>query len=164
MKVLQNLEIRRKRYEHFVLRRGKFSEEFPAPEAIILGDRPGPSAPTDPSYHHTPFYSTKHCSGWLNALLFLEGFDENELVWVNAFNVDGSPTHNDVVENLLTKFSPQIIALGGNAEKWLKQNNYPLYVKVDHPQYHKRFKNKQPYPFVTELRSFVKEPEDLTTF
>jgi hypothetical protein len=146
--VVENLEIRRRRFEHLVLKKGKFSKEFPQPRVTIVGDRPGPSAPIDPSYHHTPFYSTSHCSGWLNSLLFLEGIDENILSWVNAYDRNGNPTDISIVDDLANTYEPSIIALGANAEKWLVKNGYAGYLRVDHPQYHKRFKNKQYYPLI----------------
>lgn len=153
--VKKNLEIRRKRFERLVLKRGAFNAEFKQPSAVIVGDRPGPAAPLDPSYHHTPFYSIKHCSGWLNTLLFLEGIDENELSWVNAYDKDGTPTDPAIVEDLSNDFTPRIIALGGNAEKWLKKNGFPVWIKVDHPQYHKRFKNKQNYQLIPILKDLL---------
>lgn len=116
---------------------------------LLVGDKPGPSAPQDPGYHHTPFYSTKHCSGWLNALLHVEGIPEEALVWVNSADKDGNPTDPKIVK----KLNPDlIVALGGNAEKWLKKNGIQGYVKVDHPQAHKRFKNAKPYPLMDILR------------
>lgn len=144
--VLRNLEIRRARFEHFILQGKKPTKKFPRPEVVIIGDRPGPSAPQDPDYHHTPFYSTKHCSGWLNALLWEWGIDENRLLWLNAYDKDGVPTDDKLLENNAPNSQfPSIIVLGGNAEKWVKKNGWTSYMKVDHPQYHKRFKNKERY-------------------
>lgn len=154
-----NLEIRRKRFEHLVLKKGNFTKEFPQPRVTIVGDRPGPSAPTDPNYHHTPFYSTKHCSGWLNSLLFLEGIDENTLSWVNAYDRNGNATDISIVDDLANTCEPSIIALGANAEKWLVKNGYANYLRVDHPQYHKRFKSKQYYPFIRGILDMLNPRE-----
>lgn len=117
---------------------------------LILGDRPGPAAPTDPTYHHTPFYSIKHCSGWLNALLEVNEINENDLVWINAYDRHGNPTPKEIVEHLDTEM---IVALGGNAEKWLRENGFYKYVKVPHPQFWKRFKSKEPYSLITHLKT-----------
>lgn len=116
---------------------------------LIIGDRPGPSAPQDDGYHHTPFYSTKHCSGWLNAALHIAQIPEERLIWINAADRLGQPTPF----GLLEKLEPDtIICLGGNAEKWLvKSDFYSSYYKFDHPQYHKRFKNNEKYPFIEFL-------------
>jgi len=120
------------------------------PNAIlIVGDRPGPAAPLDPSYHHTPFYSTKHCSGWLNAALYLEGIPEERLIWLNSADKDGKPTDFDI----LLKLEPDmVITLGGNASKWvLKSDAVAEWYKFDHPQYHKRFKNNEEYQLIEFL-------------
>lgn len=116
---------------------------------LIVGDRPGPSAPKDPIYHHTPFYSTKHCSGWLNAALEVEGISEKNLVWINSADQHGEDTPFDMVERLKPD---AIIALGGNAEKWLKKNGCNLFIKVPHPQYHKRFRNSERYELLDVLK------------
>ena len=117
---------------------------------IIVGDRPGPAAPTDPSYHHhTPFYSTKHCSGWLNAALYLEGIPEERLIWLNSADKDGNQTNFDI----LLKLEPDtVIALGENAEAWLRKSDVlSEWYKFNHPQYWKRFKNSQSYPLIEFL-------------
>ena len=146
--ILKLMETRRNRYEHFVLQGKSPSKKFPAPEVLVVGDRPGPSAPLEPDYHHTPFYSVKHCSGWLNELLWEWGTDENKLLWLNAYDKDGKPTPVELLKRNKPSDEdsfPRIIALGGNAERWLKKMGYTHYLKVDHPQYHKRFKNKEQY-------------------
>lgn len=153
--VLKNLEIRKTRFEHFVLQGKEPSTDFPAPEVLIIGDRPGPSAPKEPDYHHTPFYSVKHCSGWLNELLWEWGTNENQLLWLNAYDKDGVPTSEELLKKNKPSDDdefPKIIALGGNAEQWLKKNGYAHYLKVDHPQYHKRFKNKEQYFLPLRIR------------
>lgn len=128
---------------------------------LLIGDRPGPSAPTDPDYHHTPFYSTKHCSGWLNAALELANVPEEELVWLNSADRLGNPTY----EEMLIRLRPSsVICLGGNAEKWMKQANKLLqfdfpYGRYDHPQYHKRFKNSEDYQLITDLREQFHPPD-----
>lgn len=119
-------------------------------KVLLVGDRPGPAAPTDPTYHHTPFYSTKHCSGWLNACLHLEGIAEDELLWINAYDREGNPADFSLLKNLRVE---KIVALGGNAEKWLKQNGVSEYYKVSHPQFHKRFKSSERYELLDKLVS-----------
>jgi hypothetical protein len=115
---------------------------------LIVGDKPGPSAPKDPGYHHTPFYSTKHCSGWLNSLLHIKGIPEEKLVWINSADKDGNPTDFSIVE----KLNPDVtIALGGNAAKWLTKNGKQDFIKHLHPQFWKRFRNSEPYTIVDIL-------------
>lgn len=153
--ILQNLEVRKDRYEHFVLAGRKATKKMAAPEVLIVGDRPGPSAPLEPDYHHTPFYSVKHCSGWLNELLWQWRIDESRLLWLNAYYKDGIPFDKEVLRRNKPKDDdefPKIIALGGNAEKWLKRNGYTNFLKANHPQFHKRFKNKEQYMLPLQIR------------
>jgi hypothetical protein len=117
---------------------------------LIIGDRPGPSAPQDPNYHHTPFYSTKHCSGWLNAALYVAQIPEERLIWINSADKDGVPLDPTILDKLE---ADKTICLGGNAAKWYEaacEYGYEYY-KFDHPQYHKRFKNSEEYPLIEFL-------------
>jgi hypothetical protein len=116
---------------------------------LIVGDRPGPSAPKLKDYHHTPFYSLKHCSGWLNYLLEENGISEESLVWMNAYDVNGIKFDSNKIKGLKC----EIIALGSNAEKWLISNEIRSYSKSYHPQYWKRFKSKERYPLIDLLAS-----------
>lgn len=115
---------------------------------LLVGDRPGPSAPQTDDYHHTPFYSTKYCSGWLNSALFLEGIDENNLLWVNSADWRGYPTNSSILEHVV---ADQIIALGGAAAAWCKKAGVS-FVSVHHPQFHKRFKAAERYALLDILR------------
>lgn len=115
---------------------------------LIVGDRPGPGAPQTPHYHHTPFYSIKHCSGWLNGLLEDNSIPEDELVWLNSHTYDGEPTPYDVINFMQPRV---IIALGGNADRWLINGGFK-HQTVYHPQYWKRFKSKEEYPLINMIR------------
>jgi hypothetical protein len=120
---------------------------------VIIGDRPGPGAPKTPRYHHTPFYSLKNCSGWLNVLLEEAGIPEERLCWINAADENGKSTDPAVLGRVRVQ---RIIALGGNAAKWLEREcGITDFVRVDHPQYHKRFRYSQPYPLIEQLRSLL---------
>lgn len=139
--VQQRLETRREIYQKLLRR------EQVEVKVLIIGDRPGPAAPQDPEYHHTPFYSIKHCSGWLNALLEVNNIPEENLLWINAFDTKGQLFDMSYIETVEFDY---IVALGGNAEKWCIKNKM-YYTKVTHPQYHKRFENKKPYPLIDVL-------------
>ena len=127
-----------------------------AGNVLIVGDRPGPSAPLDPEYHHTPFYSTKHCSGWLNAALHLANIPEDRLVWINSADRNGNSTDTSIIKRVKPDI---IICLGGNAVKWVKgainaSGKFCEFYKFDHPQFHKRFKNSEEYPLLAFLCSY----------
>ena len=119
---------------------------------LLVGDRPGPGAPKDEGYHHTPFYSIKHCSGWLNTALHLESIPEEKLIWINSADKDGISTDFSIVERIQPDV---VVALGGNAEKWLKKNGVANYAYCHHPQYHKRFRNSERYQLLDILRSLT---------
>ena len=139
-KICRRLITRKKRYLS-LCSGNKIETKF-----ILVGDRPGPSAPTDEDYHHTPFYSLKHCSGWLNHQLELYAISEENLLWINSANSKGCETDPKIIENIDAK----IIVLGGNATKWLQRYNFQYY-EVNHPQYWKRFKSAYKYPLLDVL-------------
>jgi hypothetical protein len=143
----KRLTVRRQLYEKALA--GKLEGKF----VLVVGDRPGPSAPKDPGYHHTPFYSIKHCSGWLNRLLDAHEIPEEKLLWINSTLADGTPFDARKVEDNIRI----IVALGGNAEKWVKANfDDRVFAKVHHPQYWKRFRSKEPYPLIEILRGVAR--------
>ncbi len=116
---------------------------------VLIGDRPGPAAPEDQNFLHVPFKSLKHCSGWLNKLLEDANVPEGELAWINAYDKNGQPTPRVLFERVVGQ--PAVFALGGNAEKWCKENDVRLDTTFAHPQYWKRFKSKHTYPLIDQL-------------
>ena len=138
------LEVRKNRFLSYCTS-GGYLEDY----VLLVGDRPGPSAPKDSDYHHTPFYSVKHCSGWLNTSLHLEEIPEEKLVWINSADKDGVPTDAQIIKNSMPT---TIVALGGNASTWLKRNGIDKFIFEYHPQYWKRFKNNQRYKLLDMLK------------
>lgn len=118
-------------------------------KVVLVGDRPGNGAKLLPAnHHHTPFYSTKNSSLWLNRQLFEAGVDEDKLVWMNAADLHGVPFPIELAQGWLG--NPLVVALGGNAEKWLRGGNID-HTKVHHPQAWKRFHSKKEYPLIPLL-------------
>lgn len=120
----------------------------PRKRLLIVGDRPGPKAPQVSDFHHTPFYAKVYSGGWLNAELVKAGISEEPLMWINSASFDGVPT-----DPLILKAHEwdDCLALGKNAVAWLSKNG-AAYTAFEHPQYHKRFKSTEPYPFIEYLR------------
>ena len=112
----------------------------------VIGEKPSGPSPFQRSY---PFNDTTGCSGWLNNLLARARIDEGKLFWVNAFNLDGSENDPSMVTELKPK---KVICLGKVAEKWAKKNGWDP-ISFPHPQFWKRFKSKEPYPFIDFLSS-----------
>lgn len=145
--VLVRLELRK---YHWQLVKGYMHDA--SKQILLVGDRPGPSAPKEPYYHHTPFYSTKHCSGWLNLLLEQEKIPEKKLVWINSADENGE--YYPIA--LATAMKPKkIIALGGKAAAWLRKNDVNDFIAAPHPQYWKRFHNKEAYPLIEILHNLT---------
>lgn len=144
--ILRELVERRKRYTRAM--RGERVET----KVILLADTPGPGRPTDPNYHHTPFYSTKNSSLWINRLLWEHGIRDSQLLWFNTTLADGTPLDSRLLSKQL-RSNPTVICLGGNAEKWfIKRFTYGrAYSKVHHPQAWKRFHSKEHYPLIPLL-------------
>jgi hypothetical protein len=150
LKMMARLHTRKERYLRAL------SHGISGQNVLLIGDRPGPGAPKDPGYIHTPFYSTKYSSGWLNGLLDEHQIPESGLVWINSADENGNPADPTV----LTQFSRcATIVLGGNAEKWYltagASKSQP-WIKVTHPQYHKRFRNKERYELIDELERIMR--------
>lgn len=127
---------------------------------LLIGDKPGPSAPTDSSYHHTPFYSTKRCSGWLNAYLHVEGIPEEKLLWINAYDRLGNPFSHEKVKQVRAE---TIIALGYNAAKWARDaglTKNPRFIQVPHPQWHKRFMHGEAYDLIDAIKCCLLRSEN----
>lgn len=124
--------------------------------AVLLGDKPGPGRPTATGYHHTPFYSTKHTSLWLNLMLLEEKIDENRLLWFNVESADGQALNPIHIQDL-RRLHPVFICMGGEAEKWMKKNAPGVpYTKVFHPSFAKRFQHDTRYNLLDVLKEAVR--------
>jgi hypothetical protein len=118
----------------------------PGVKAFLVGEQ---TSHPEKNKHHAPFCSTKACSGWLNKLLCEANIDEKDLFWVNALDNDGTPVD---LGSMHAHLKPgKVFALGKVAERQLAVYNV-TYTAFAHPQYWKRFKSKQPYPLIDELR------------
>lgn len=118
-------------------------------DILLVGDQPGPGAPQTDDYHHTPFYANKNSGGWISAALVLAEISEDRLLWVNSRTWDGKPTDSLVLH--LDRWI-SIFALGNNAAKWLTTNGRTDFIKVLHPQAHKRFHAQTPYDLLAHLQ------------
>jgi hypothetical protein len=140
----RRLQLRRFKYV-----RATMANLFGPAAVVLLGDTPGPQRPTDPRYHHTPFYSTKNSSFWINRLLQTSDIPEEPLIWYNTTHANGAPLDAPCV----TAYpEAAVIALGANAEKWAKLNGIACQ-RVHHPQAWKRFHSAEEYPLIPLLKS-----------
>lgn len=146
----RSLFARRKAYETW-LGTGKIQN---SKTVLIVGDKPGPKAPQNDEFHNTPFYSKKYSGGWLNAQLVLNQINETRLFWINSATWNGKPTYPTTV---LQHNWNQVISLGLNAHKWCLKVGLKDSVRFDHPQFHKRFKNQEPYPLLQYLASKIQD-------
>jgi len=128
----------------------RFREIAEAKDILLVADRPGPKAPQTDAFHHTPFYSKIHSGGFLNAELVKAGISEVRLFWTNMATWDNKPGDTDILTARPWKY---VIALGGNAAKFLDKNGV-AYTRFDHPQYHKRFVGGE-YPLIPFLTSIL---------
>ncbi len=150
--LIANLQQRRLRYLKAMREQGIDAK------VVLLGDTPGPGRPDDPNYHHTPFYSTKNSSLWINKLLHEHNVPETALLWFNTTLASGDTLHRDVLQRQLdTNPGVVVVCLGGNANKWFS-TNFSEYVPVStvfHPQAWKRFHAKEPYPLLGLLQQVL---------
>lgn len=118
---------------------------------LIIGEQSGDKQ-TD-----RPFCAATHCSEWLNNKLNLHSIPEDKLYWINALRTDD--TQADIA-GLITELQPSyIICLGNIAERVCRDQRINNFIKFYHPQYWKRFRSREEYPFVIELAKMVGELE-----
>lgn len=148
----KNLVQRRISYETWH-RHGEIAE---SKDILLIADQPGPGAPKDDAYHHTPFYAKTYSGGWLNACLVEACIPETRLFWENSADRHGVSRDPKI---LAVKDWHRVIALGNNASDWIVKNSQSLRIaeggllmKVFHPQAHKRWNSKSPYPLIAELQ------------
>lgn len=125
----------------------------PGKVALLIGERPGRGS--DGGRWHLPFVSFRAdgCSAWLAEELEKSGVPEASLYWVNAY--DG-PDGTQLNVNFISRLRPcGVFALGKEAAEWCEL--YGVSCRAfTHPQYHKRFQAKKPYPLMKELRACLK--------
>jgi hypothetical protein len=143
--IIRSLKIRKVDYSA-----GLSGQRWKQAKVILVGDRPGNGGRLLPAnHHHTPFYSTKNSSLWLNKQLVEAEIHENDLFWINAYDMDGTPSSHSHLEGWPS--DPVIIALGGNAARWLKAGGFD-HEQFYHPQAWKRFRSSEPYPLIDRLK------------
>ena len=101
------------------------------------------------NFYQWPFasFTDLGCSQWLTQQLDACGIGENQLLWVNA-DQDVSLLYKDCWK--LAGQGPTVIALGTQAYRKLQTCGVAA-IKVNHPQYHKRFLADRPYELITCL-------------
>lgn len=100
-----------------------------------------------------PFVHWDGCSPWLAMQLDYAGIPETELYWVNGFRLDGGIQSKDFLDDLKPRL---IVALGEEAARWCEIADLK-HIRVEHPQYWKRFRTADPYPLVNLLRGHYEE-------
>ena len=113
---------------------------------LLVGERANYKGP---HFFLVPFASMTRagCSAWLTEQLIMHGVMERQLYWINAQRIDGTWTDHQFIQSLKPS---KIIALGGIAERWCLANHIE-HQSVTHPQFHRRFKSKEPYPLMDLL-------------
>ena len=112
---------------------------------LIVGDTPGKNS----QGLNTPFVGSG--SGkWLSEQLEKTNIVEEDLYWINSKDNFGVEADINIGEELNPS---KVIALGNNALEWIDKVKFRgcSVHKVPHPQYWKRFKNKEPYPLFDVL-------------
>lgn len=94
-----------------------------------------------------PFTGMLGSSYWMTTQLQEHGYPEERFYWVNAFKPDTTPQNPAFIDELHPRL---VIALGSVAKKWLTDAGVE-HVHVEHPQYWKRFRAKDPYPLLEVL-------------
>lgn len=117
---------------------------------LLVGEDFAAHTSRDPLYQW-PFasFSNIGCSGWMTQQLLDAGVSEADLCWAN---IDQLPSRWAGGYEL-DRFD-LVVALGKKASEELTKRGV-VHVQADHPQYHRRFKNADPYPVVAAIKEFL---------
>lgn len=99
-----------------------------------------------------PFFSNEGSSFYLNQCLIDAGFQEEELAFANAQNLDGDPWYDwrEVTKSVLPNLQ-HVICLGETASKVITGSGLNS-VKLCHPAYWKRFHSRERNVYVELLK------------
>jgi thymidylate kinase len=116
---------------------------------MLVGERFANHKNDDPFYQW-PFASFDQggCSQWLTQQLEDAGIGEELIYWVNADKIKESMLYHRLPDDL------HVVALGGAADVLLDELAITHHT-VDHPQAHKRFHAKEPYPLISLLKEVL---------
>lgn len=127
----------------------------PGRVVLLIGDRHGPSIQPYSTQFNLAFCDMAKAgsSFWLTKLLEEAGIQERHLYWINAYDKEDIPTDPGFIGRLEPV---AILSMGDSAERWCKSNALKS-EPFSHPQYHKRFQYKEPYPLISRLVEAVEE-------
>jgi len=101
-----------------------------------------------------PFTGTNASGPWLTEQLMAHNIYEDQLTWMNVKKLNDSSNMDNVVHHV-SFYKPQhVIALGGVAHATLDAHHIE-HTTFSHPQYQKRFKNKEQYELIPHLRKIL---------
>jgi len=115
-------------------------------KVVLVGESFAQHKPND-AYYQWPFasFSNGGCSQWVTQQLLEADISEQELMWVNADQLNKHST-----------FQPhqRVIALGQKAHQTLQQLGLDD-VMVEHPQFWKRFHANEPYRLTEVIKELL---------
>ena len=103
-----------------------------------------------------PFTGVKGSGPWFTQQLIDAEIPEKDLAWINVKLEDGTSNMPNVVDTCNTCGFDYVIALGGVAIKALDDEGIK-HLSYSHPQYWKRFQNKEEYPLIYRLKEITNE-------
>src|SRR5574337_753330 len=120
-------------------------------ELLLVGEGYGPRKNDDPLLRW-PFgsFSQVGCSAWLTEQLLRSGVGEERLLWANTEAAEAALRHAPRLRHA--------IALGREAAACLRAapNRGGVVIhELPHPQFHKRFHAKEPYPLLDLLKELA---------
>jgi energy-coupling factor transporter ATP-binding protein EcfA2 len=127
-----------------IVNRGPGAGAFREGNTLLVGEKLSQSTAAS----HLPFVSWDRggCVAWLSDQFEEWGLREDALYWVNAFDSNNKALDpHPWVDELAPR---KIVVLGIAAATWARNNDLHKRFNVhyaDHPQFHKRFRNKEHY-------------------
>lgn len=129
--------------------KGEPCGRFYSAKVLLVGESVG-----NVIQQEVPFTGIKASGPWLTQLLLNADIHEGDLAWINVKLSDGLSNMINVVKTCETYHYEYVIALGNVASEALVRKGIE-HETVYHPQYWKRFHNKEEYPLITRLKEIL---------
>lgn len=147
--LIQHVEALAKARPYSLITAGGPSGRFYDADVLLVGEKCSREFQCE-----VPFTGTNASGPWLTEKLMAHDIYEDQLAWINVKLEDGRD-NMDMVLQYIKDYHPQhVIALGSVAHVALERAHINS-IHFDHPQYHKRFRNKDIYPLITYLKKIL---------
>jgi len=147
--LVQHIETLAKARPYSYITAGGPSGRFYDSDVLLVGEKCSKEFQCE-----VPFTGTNASGPWLTEKLMSHNIYEDDLIWINVKLQDNRDNMNLVIDHIQDYKPQHVIALGSVAHVTLERNHIES-IHFDHPQYHKRFQNKEVYPLIPYLKEIL---------